>query len=817
MAMLLQDLRYALRPLLRTPGFTLTVALTLALGIGATTAIFTLVYDVLLRPLPYPQPGRIVLMQERVAEFRDIYPELPVTANHFDYWQRNSRSFESMAAMEQDSLPLGFGGHPLQVKVIRATAGIFSVLDTAPLLGRAFTAEEARPGRDRVVLLMNDLWRTQFQSDPAVLGKSITLNGYPYTVIGVMPPGFHLPVIQDLANNTDRAKPVEALLPKAFTKEQLAEDMGDFNYFGLARLRPGVTVAQANAEMDAMQHAIAVTLPPDEKATLTAVLTPFQQALAETNRTPLLILLAAVFGLLLVGCVNIANLLLSRAVTRRRPMAVAAALGASRAQMMRMALGETAILAALGGVLGLLLAAFLAPFMQRYLPAALDFRGSLHLDWAGAACAVLLSAAATLLAGAVPAWIVSRTRPQEVLRSDTRLATESRPSKRLRRVLVGVEVAVSVTLVLLTGLLTASLMRLMNTDRGFVAEHVLSAEVHLPSSAYPDIHARAAFFTAALDRVRRLPGVESAGLTSVPPLGGDFWIDMIRVGGDARPLMQLPTQHFRWISPGYFQAIHLPLVAGRFLEPGDQDKRYALISQLTARTLWPGLDPVGRTFLRAGATGEPPFTVIGVVADARTLSLARPDPMMVYMPYWYRCSSPSYLVVRTGQDPGAIADSVRRSIWSVDAAVSVPTVRTLGSVVADSVANRRFEMDLLLLFAVSALLLAGLGVYGVVTYSVVQRHHELGLRMALGARRTSIYALVLRDGLMPVLLGAAAGVGIAAGCALIVRSLLFEVSPGNPVLIAGAVMVLVAVGTAACLLPARRAAAIDPMRALRME
>lgn len=816
MPTILQDMRHALRQLSRAPGFTLTALLTLALGIGATTAIFTLVYDVMLRPLPFPRPDRLVVVQERVAEFRDIYPELPVSANHFFYWERNSRSYESMTAIEQQSMPLGIGGHPLQVKVLRTTPGFFPVLGVTPMLGRAFTEQEAQPGRDREVVLLYDLWRTEFQSDPGILGKTVTLDGYPYTVIGVMPQWFHPPVVQDLANATDRAQPVEALLPKAFTQDQLAEAMGDFNYFSIARLRTRVTAAQANAELDALQHAISASLPPDEKGTLSGVITPFQQALVGNNRTPLLILLAAVAGLLLVGCVNIANLLLSRAVSRRQQMAIAAALGATRGQMMRMAMRETALLAALGGGLGLLLAATLVPFMQRYLPPALNFRGSLHLDWAGAACALLLSAIATLLAGAAPAWIVSQARPQEALRSDARLASESRGTKRMRRVLVGVEVAVSVTLVLLTGLLITSLMRLMNTERGFAADRVLSVAVNLPYQSYSALPARTAFFRQSLERLRQLPGVESAGLVSVPPLGGDFWIDMIRAGGDARPFMELPSEHFRWVSPGYFEAIHLPLAAGRFLDESDEGKNYAVVSALTARTMWPGLNPIGRTFIRGGAADHP-FTVIGVVADARTLNLARPDPMMVYLPYWYRCSSPSYLMVRTHQDPAAMADSVRKAIWGVDPAVSVPTVRTLGSVIEDSVANRRFEMDLLLLFAVCALLLAGLGVYGVVTYSVVQRQHELGLRMALGAQRANIYTLVLREGLLPVLVGAGAGVGLAAGSARVMASLLFEVSPYNPVIAAAAVCVLVGVGTAACLLPARRAAAIDPMRALRME
>ncbi len=386
---LFQDIRHALRQLSKAPGFTVTALLTLALGIGATTAIFTLVYDVMLRPLPFKHADRLVVLEEQVAEFRDIYPKLPVTANHFVNWERNSHSFEALTAIEQNSVPMGTDEHPIQVKVVRATPGIFSVLSATPQIGRPFTAQEAQEGRDGVVVLMNDLWRTQFQSDPAILGKTITLSGYPYTVIGVMPASFHLPVMQDLANNTDRAKPVEALLPQVFPQDRLAAPMRDFNYFALGRLKPGVTVAQANAEINALQHSISASLPANEKGTLSALLTPFQEALVGDNRTPLLILLAAVAGLLLVGCINIANLLLSRAVGQRQQMAIAVALGARQAELLRMTIREPVLLASLGAALGLLLAAALVPAMQNFLPPALDFRGTLHLDWAGAGCALI--------------------------------------------------------------------------------------------------------------------------------------------------------------------------------------------------------------------------------------------------------------------------------------------------------------------------------------------------------------------------------------------------------------------------------------------
>ena len=812
------DLRYALRQLRKSPGFTITAVLTLALGIGATTAIFTLVYDVMLRPLPYSHAEQLIVMEEQVAEFRDLYPTLPMNANHFFFWQQHSQSFQSMAMMEEDSWPLGLAARPIQLGVLKATPGIFSVLDSAPVLGRAFSQQEAQQGHERVVVLMHNFWRTQFQSDPAIQGKTVTLNGFPYTVIGVMQPSFHLPQIRTLAGpNADHPQPVGALVPMAFSQDSLQQAMGDFDYFGLARLKPGVSVAQASADIDAMQRSIMGRLSAEERATLSATLTPFQWQLVGNNRKPLWILLGAVAGLLLVGCVNIANLLLARAVGKRQQMAVASALGASRAEMLRMAMRETAVLATLGGGLGVLLAATIMPVMQRYLPPALDFRGSLHLDWAGAGCAVLLAGLATLVAGAAPAWMVARTPPQAVLYSESRLASESAGVKRVRRLLVAVEVAVSVALVLMTGLLTTSLLRLLKVDRGFVAARVATAMVDLPSKSYSDTEHRAAFYKQVVERLSDLPGVEHAAAVSELPLSRDSWLDMINVLGDARPIMQLPSEHFRWVTPGYFETIHLPLIAGRLLNSSDEGKHYAVVSELTAKTLWPGKNPIGQPFHRAGLMKEDPFTVIGVVGNARTVSLSNPDPMMVYMPYWYRSSNTGGLLVRTTQSPAMMADAMRKAIWSVDPEVPVPAVRMLGGVVEDSVANRRFEMQLLLLFAVSALLLASLGVYGVVTYSVVQREREIGLRLALGAQRKNIYRLVLHDGLAPVLLGAVAGVALAFASARVVSSLLFQVSPYDSAIATSAVFLLLGTGTAACLLPARRAASVDPMQMLRRE
>ena len=816
MTTLWNDLRYALRQLRKSPGFTLTAILTLALGIGATTAIFTLVYDVLLKPLPYAHPGQLVMLQEQVAEFKDIYPTLPMNANHFENWQQHSRSFQSMAVMQPENVPLGAGGHPLQIGVLRATSGIFSVLGARPQLGRGFTPQEDKPGQPRVVILMYDLWRTQFHGDPNILGKTVTLNGYPCTVIGVMPRSFHLPSSQTLSGAIGSANIhgyAQALVPLAFTADQLKEVAGDFDYPGIARLKPGISAAQAQAELNGLQHTVSATLSADQKMTLSAILIPFQQFLVGNNSKPLIILLVAVAGLLFVGCVNIMNLLLARAVGRRQEMAVASALGASRGDLLRASMREAGVLAAIGGALGILLAAVLVPVLQQFLPEDLNFRGNLHVDWTGAAFAVLLAVIATLLAGAAPAWMSWRTQPQEALRGDSRSASEFRSGKQLRKTLVAAEVAVSVTLVLMTGLLTASLYRLMHVDRGFQADRVLTATIELPGKEYPR---RIELYKTMLTKLQQLPGVENAAMTSVLPLAGDSWIDMARVSGDTRSFFQMPTEHWRWISPGYFQALHLPLLEGRFLSNDDYGRNDAVISALTAKTLWPGKDPIGRQFTHGGEN-EKPFTVVGVVADARTISLAKPDPMMVYVPYWYRTETAAGLVVRSKQDPSQMANAIRRTVWSVDPAAAVPTVRALGGVVADSVATRRFEMDLLLLFAISAWLLAGLGMYGVVTYSVVQRRQEIGLRMALGAQRGDIYAQVLREGLTPVVAGAVVGIAFAFAFARLIGSLLFQVNAFNPWIAAAAAASLLLAGTAACLLPARRAASVDPMQALRSE
>ncbi|WP_420236697.1 ABC transporter permease [Telmatobacter bradus] len=811
---MLGSLRFGLRQLRKSPGFAFTTLCTLALGIGATTAIFTLVYDVLLKPLPYAQPDRLIAVEEHIAEMEAQFPRLPVSANHFAFWQRNQHSFESMAAMKVEFIPLGSGNQPLQAQVLRSTVGLFSVLGAHPAQGRLLTASDDQPGHEHVIVLLDELWRRQFNADPQIVGKTVYLSGFPFTVVGVMPRDFHLPSLELMPGTevTHSGLP-QAIIPMAFNADQLAEQMGDYNYFCLGRLKPGVSQGQALAEIDSLEQRIVETIPGDLKVTLTADMTPLQMLLVGDNHKPMMILLAAVAGLLLVGCVNLANLFLARALGRRQELAIAAALGADARSLMAASLREIAPLSAAGCLMGLLLAEALLPVLQSHLPAALDFRGPLHVDWAGAACAIAAALVSMLLAGAVPAWMASRAAPQNALRADVRTSSESRSSKRLRSALVAGEVAASVALLLVAGLLTTSLLRLLHAERGFQSAQALTVKIHLPIHGYPYGNIRNGFYKRLVERVASLPGVQSAGLVSVLPLDGDFWVDSFVLPNQHLNFSQLPMQHIRWISPGYLESIRMPLIAGRTLSASDEGKNVAVITATMAHSTFGAQNPVGRQLIRAGS--DEPFTVIGEVADAHTIALAKADPPMVYVPYWYRADPSAGMVVRTQLPAGSVADAIRAAVQQLDPGVVVSSIRTLDGVAGDAAGTARFAMQLVLLFAVAASLLAGLGVYGAVAYSVAQREREMALRRAVGAQTGDLYRLVLGQGLQPVILGLAAGLILAFACGHLIASQLYQTSPYNPLVAFTTVLLLLLLGALATLLPARRAARVEPMRALR--
>jgi predicted permease len=809
---LLSELRFTMRQLRRSPAFSAAALFTLALCIGATIVMFSIVRNVLLRLPDYAQPQQLVVLRENISAGPDSFGDLPINANHLRYWQQHARSFQGFAALSLYSMPLS-GDQPEEIGVSQHTANLFSLLGVHPMLGRTLLPAEEQPGHD-VVILTEGLWRRRFAADPNIIGRAISLDGRPYTVVGVLPASFALPSPELLSSFRGTSRSIEAFVPFGWTAEQLSEVEGDHNYFGIARLAPGVSIAQAAAEMNTLQQAIGRQTP--DHVALSMNLFGLQQYLTGGSRNSLLMLLAAVITVLLIGCVNITNLLLARAASREHEAAVRSAVGASSAQLLRSVIMEPLLLCAGGCLLGLAFAALSLPSLAHALPSTLPLLHPLRMDAQIVLFAVGASLVSALLCGLLPAARFVRNHPQQALRSEGRTTSESAGGKQLRRSLVVAEVAASVSLVVLAGMFLLSLYHLLRVDRGFTTQHVISASVGLPAKQYNTEESRVAFYQRSLERLRQLPGVRSVGVISVLPLDGDSWGDIISALGDTRPLYSRPVAHFRWMSPGYFETMQIPLLAGRFFTEADRGRLVAVISRSAAETAWPGQSAIGKSFTR-GDPDEKPFEVIGVVGDVRTLDLGMAPPRMVYVPTWYRTRGGGVFVLRTANDPTAMADSIRKAIWSIDAQVPVPEVRTMETVVDGSLAARNFQLRLLLAFAVCALILAALGIYGVVAYSALQRTRELGIRIALGAQPAQIYRLILEDGVTPVLLGAIAGIALAVLAARAISGLLFGVGSFNIGIAAGAALILLVTGGLASLLPAIRATHIDPVQALRAE
>jgi macrolide transport system ATP-binding/permease protein len=811
---LLSELRFTLRQLRRSPAFSAAAIFTLALCIGANIVMFSVVRNVLLRMPDYAQPQQLVVIREEIHSGQSADMDLPVNANHLQYWQQHAQSFQGFGALLPLSMPLGGGAQPEQIGVAQHTANLFSLLGVQPLLGRTLLPAEEQPGHD-VVILTEGLWRRRFAADSNIVGRAIPLDGRPYTVVGVVPASFVLPapgLMNTLHGTNGRA--IEAFVPFGWSADQLAEIEGDHNYFGIARLKRGVTIAQGAAEMNTLQQAIGRQTP--DRVNLSASVIGLQPYLTGDSRSALLMLLAAVATVLLIGCVNITNLLLARTASREHEAAVRSAMGASTGQLVRSAVTEPLLLSAAGCLIGLAFATLALPSIAHALPSALPLLHPLRMDAPLLLFAIGASLVAALLCGLLPAIRFARHHPQQALRSESRTASESAGGKQVRRGLVIAEVAASVTLVVLAGMFLLSLYRLLRVDRGFATEHVIGASIVLPDKQYNAPAARETFYQRSLERLRQLPGVRSAGVISVLPLDGDRWGDMISIPSDTRPLFAQPNAKYRWLSPGYFETMQIPLLAGRFFTHDDLGKRVAIVSERAARVAWHQQNPIGQFFHR-GSPDEPPFQVIGVVGDVRAVDLTQQPPAMVYVPLTYRSNETGSFVIRTENDPAAMADSIRKAIWSIDAQVPVPEVRTMDSIVDGSLAARNFQLYLLLAFAVCALVLAALGIYGVVAYSALQRTRELGIRIALGAQPAQIYRLILEDGVTPVLLGTLAGIALAALAARAISGLLFGAGGFNLGIAAGAAAILLLTGALASLLPAIRATRIDPVQALRTE
>ena len=817
MPTLFQDLRFSLRSLRRSPGFALTAILTLALGIGAVTSVFSVVNAVLLKPFAYRNPDRLVVLREKVKELMSV--PLPVNYRHYLYWKENSRTLDDAAILENQDVSLSLDtAHPEMVGSLVVSPNFFGVLGISPVLGRSFLPVEATEGHGNVVILTWSAWQKYFRGDPAAIGRSMRIGGESQTVVGVLPWSFRLPHMYEMqtAVSQREARPYEIFRPLVPHPMQMGDE-GNFDFLVIGRLKDSATLASAESELDGLQNALALAKHSPRHPSILVV--PLKQEVAGSVSAALWLILAAVAAVLLIACVNLANLQLARAVAREREIALRAALGAGRERLAWSALADSLVLAFVGGALGILLSFSGVRLLVAAAPATLPRLGEVQVSWPVLLGAALLSILTALLFGAMPALRSMRVDPQSALQTTAGRVANTREGRRTRSLLVAGEVACTVVLLIVTGLLLRSFSRLLTQERDFDAGRVTLAQVNLYAPQYGDKEKdsaalRARFVDRALDDLGRLPGVQSVAMTSEMPMAGETWVDGIFRPDHPLPPGQEPSANMRWVSPSYAATLRIPLLAGRDLQSSDKDHpTNVLVSQQTAQTIWPGEDPVGKTF----TTGEPTkFTVVGVVADARINDL-KSTASMIYLPYWQNPWWRAYFFVRGSQSATVVAPSIRKIIWNIDPLVAIPTLKSLDDQVNDSVASDRFQSLLLSSFSAAALLLALLGVYGVLAYSVSLRRQEFGIRMALGSAPSRLMTLVVRQAAYPVLLGSAAGLFFAFFATRWVRSLLYQTPALDPVAIAGSLLVLLFAAALAAVLPARRAAHIDPMQVLRNE
>lgn len=807
----LLDLRFAWRTLRRAPAFTAAAALTLAIGVGATTAVFSVVYAVLLRPLPYPDSERLVR----------VYSEdegVLWTASPPDFvdWRGQTTSFEQLAAVNSGAFALTGAGPAQQRQGAQVTAAFFPVLGVAPALGRGFAAAADADGASRLVVLGDALWRTVYGGDRDVLGRTVRLDGAEYEVIGVMPPGFNAP------GNT------ELWVPLMFTADDLATQRGAHYLDVYGRLRAGVTLERADREMKEIAARIGLAFPEVNQG-WTARVTSLRDALVGDLRRPLYALLGAVALVLLTACVNVASLLIGRAVARDRELALRAALGAGRGRLARVVLADTAVLALAGGALGVALAAWGVEALTRIAPADLPQLDQARVDGLVLVFSLLVTGLTALLFGAAPSYrLLRRAEDVGALADRERGGTAGRGAQGTRRTLVAVQVALAVTLVAGAGLLVRSLANLLATDAGFEPRGVLSFALAVPDASYQEPERVEAFVVAVEDHLRALPGVTDVGTTFGLPLTGfDFSISVSSLDGRAfspQEKERFVSPQLRIVTPGYFAAMGIPILRGRGIV--DQDRAdtppVVVVSETAARRMFGTNDPIGRRFelgTRMGlGRGRVGGEVVGVVGDVRDVGPGEPPrPLMYAVHRQFPVGFLTVVVKASGGDPLALAGPARAAVAEVDPNVPVYQVRTLRQLMGASVARTRFLATVLALFAGVALVLAAVGIYGVVAYSVAQRTREFGIRLALGARAADVVRLVLGQGAALSAAGAAAGLVLTLIATPVLRRLLYQVTPTDPVTLVGGTLALLVVALVACYLPARRAARLDPMEALHHE
>ena len=810
METLLSDIRYSLRILLKRPGFTLVAVITLALGIGANTAIFSVVNAVLLRPLPFKNPDRLMTLWEN--NLKQGQDHGAVGGANFTDWRNRNQVFESLAAYFNWNYNLTGGDEPQRLRAVLVSGEFFQTLGVEAMAGRVLNPEDDQDGKDDVVVLSHTLWQNGFGASSAIIGQTIRLNGRGHTVVGVMPRGFTFP-----DEKTDIWRPM------AMSAQQVQNRQGKW-LSAIGRLKTGVSIEQASADMGAIALQLEQQYP-DANAGYGVRLVPLHEEIVGKVNTILLILFGAVGFVLLIACANIANLLLARASSRQKEIAVRAALGASRRRLINQFLTEGLLLAMMGGVLGLLLALWGSDALIALSPANIPRLKEAGVDGRVLGFTLLLSLLTTLIFGLAPALQASKPNLNEALKEEGRGAS-SGSGGRLRSLLVIGEVAVSVVLLVGAGLMIKSFVQLQGVNAGFDAHNLLTMEITLPASRYGQNQQQIGFFQQALERIKSLPGVKAVGAVQDLPfkfneMSFPIRIDSTLEGQLVQSASEQPKAVYRAVTDDYFRALEIPLLEGRTFTSQDDlnTSPVVIINQSMANRFWPDEDPLGKR-IRFGEASDPAYTIVGVVGDIKHMGLNADEGAVMYQPHaqkrfpWLRWMT---LVVRTDEDARGLAAAVRSRIQEVDKDQPVYGVATMEQLLAESIATPRFSTLLLAGFALLALALTVIGVYGVVSYTIAQRTREIGIRMALGAQMRDVIRLVIGQGLKLVLTGVGLGLAGAGALTHTMKSLLFGVSATDPGIFAMVAVLLTGVALLACYLPSRRAAKVDPMIALRYE
>ncbi len=805
----IQDVRYAARLLLRSPGFTMVAALTLALGVGANTAIFSVVHGVLVKPLPYDDPDALLRVFE---ELPPTTPEFPVSPATFLEFRSNARAFDALAAFERNDLQLG-GERPERLRGMRVTAGFFALLGYQPLVGREFTRDDEAPGRQNVVILSHSLWTRRFGSDPSIVGKAIPLSGRSFEVAGVLPPGVQH--VGGSYRSYPHGESVDVWWPRTLPAIPQRMDRIQHYLSVIGRTRPGVSTAQAQGDLRQISERLGQQYP-DSNARWSAHVRPLRAEIIGTSETTLMALLAAAGAVLFIACLNVAGLLLGRATGRTREMGVRSALGATRVRLLRQLIAESVLLACLGGAIGIVIAYGAVLALLAFAPPDTPRLHMVSVDRIVLGYTLAATAVTALLFGLAPAVQLARADVAPSLRGGR--GTAGSDQQRLRRALVVAEVTLAFVLVVTGGLLLKSFSSLLRLDPGFRAERVLTAAVNLPPARYRDEAAVTTFFERLTARARALPGVAAVGMTSDLPWTGYDENTGFGIVGRQFPRGEGPEARYHFLTPGFIGAIGLPLRAGRDFSSADRSDAppVVLINEATARQFWG--DPQSAIGAQLNIWGDKPSTVVGVVGSLKDVPWGENEPGGVYFPQSQRFyPQDMFITIRTEADPETLIEPLLRTVHELDPELPLSAVRTLDDVSGTALATRRFTLALVAAFALSALFLAFVGVYGVMAQMVGQRVREFGVRQALGAQPGDILRLVLSEGMVMGIAGLGAGVAIAIPLMRLVRSLLFRTSPSDPSTLVTVALLLMLSTLAASYVPARRAVRGDVAAVLRQE